>query len=325
MPDIPPERTRILRQRFWLRSAQAYLYLLPALLIIGGFHFLPIFYAFYISLHKWEIVRERFIGLENYIDLIQDKDFGQSLVVTLYYVIGTVPLGLAVSLAVALLLFRNLKGTGIYRTIYFLPNVTSVVAAAVVWSWIFNPQQYGVLNYLLSLIGVQPQPWLLESNGIFKLLFQKIGVALPDWAGGPSLALVCIVIMSIWSSLGFNMIVFLAGLGSIPKELQEAARIDGASEWSVFWKVTFPLLSPTTFFLLIISTIRAFQAFNQIFVMTNGGPLNTTRTITVYIFKTFYESTRIGYGAAIAFALFAIILVLTLVQFKAIGARVYYG
>ncbi|MCC6445411.1 MAG: sugar ABC transporter permease [Armatimonadetes bacterium] len=325
MTDIPSRRSALARKRLWRDSAQAYLYLTPALLIVGGFHFLPIFYAFYISLHKWEILQERFIGLENYTRLARDPEFGQSLLVTLYYVIGTVPLGLAVSLGVALLLFRGLKGTGFYRTVYFLPNITSVVAAAVVWSWIFNPQQYGVLNYLFSLFGSSPQQWLLESNGIFKLLFMKLGLPLPGWAGGPSLALVCIVVMSVWSSLGFNMIVFLAGLGSIPKEFQEAARIDGAGEWGVFWKVTFPLLSPTTFFLVIISTIRAFQAFNQIFVMTGGGPLGTTRTITVYIFKTFYESTRVGYGAAIAFALFAIILLLTLVQFKAIGERVHYG
>jgi len=237
---------------------------------------------------------------------------------------------LALSLGVAVLLFQNIKGRGIFRTVYFLPNITSVVAAAIVWGWIFN-SQYGVLNYFLELIGIPPQKWLLEPYGIFALVAKNWGITLSGLAAGPSLALVSIIIMTIWSSLGFNMIIFLAGLGNISKELHEAARIDGANEWQVFSRITFPLLSPTTFFLLIISIIRSFQAFNQIYAMTirngpAGGPLDTTRTITVYVVNTAFlaGNPKMGYAAATAFVLFAIILLLTVLQFRTAEGRVVY-
>lgn len=318
------------RKKYWQETGTAYLYLLPATVIIALFHFLPIFYAFYVSLNKWGILRERFVGLDNYIRLATDPDFWKALTVTIWFVIGTVPLALALSLAVAVLLFQNIKGRGIFRTIYFLPNITSVVAAAVVWGWIFNGQ-YGVLNYFLELIGIPPQKWLLEPYGIFALVARNWGLTLTGFAAGPSLAMVSIIIMTIWSSLGFNMIIFLAGLGNISRELHEAARIDGANEWQVFSRITFPLLSPTTFFLLIISIIRSFQAFNQIYAMTirngpAGGPLDTTRTITVYVVnKAFLAGNpQMGYAAAAAFGLFAIILLLTVLQFRTAEGRVIY-
>ncbi|MGC8834010.1 MAG: carbohydrate ABC transporter permease [Armatimonadota bacterium] len=315
------------RKRRTADAATAYLLILPAAVLIVAFHFAPVFYALFISLHKWSLIPEQFVGLANYAAVLRDEGFHQSLGVTIWYVIGTVPFAIGISLVLALMLFQPLAGRGVYRTIYFLPYVTSVVAAAVVWTWIYNPR-YGILNYVLTRLGLcdpkSPPQWLLEPRGVFELILSNFGIRLPAWAAGPSLALVAVMIMAAWNAIGFNIIVFLAGLGSIPKELQEAARIDGADEWDVFWHVTFPLLSPTTFFLFIVSTIRAFQAFNQIYVMTRGGPMGTTRTVTMYIFSRFYESHEVGYGAAVAIVLFLIILGFTLLQFRFASGRVVY-
>lgn len=314
--DLPAEWQRqspAARRRYLRECAGAYLFLLPALLVIGVFHVFAIFYAFYISLHKWSVLKEAYIGLANYTELFGDAEFRRALAVTVWYVLGTVPLGLAIALVVAVLLFRPIRGRGFYRTLFFLPYVTSLVAAAAVWQWMYNPE-YGVVNLVLSRLGLPTQRWLLEPEGIFQLALTPLGVTLPDWAAGPSLALVSIIVMSIWSGLGFNVIVYLAGLGSIPRELQEAARVDGAGEGLVFRHVTMPLLAPTTFFLVVIAVIRAFQAFNQIYVMSPNDP--TTRTLTMYIFQTFYASSRVGYGAAAAMALFVILLVLTVAQMR---------
>jgi len=321
------------RRRYWRETFTAYLYLLPATLILATFHFLPIFYAFFISLNKWTIIQERFLWFENYVRLLQDPDFWQSLAVTLWFVIGTVPVALALGLLVAVLLFQNIRGRGIFRTLFFLPNITSVVAAGVVWGWIFNVQ-YGVLNFFLEKIGIEKLGWLQEPRGLFEVIANRLGIevtGVPGWMLGPSVALLAIIIMTIWYSLGFNMIVFLAGLGNVNRELYEAARIDGANERQLFWRITLPLLSPTTFFLLVISIIRAFQAFNQIYAMTirngpAGGPMNMTRTVTVYVINTAFlgGNPKLGYAAAAAFILFGIILLLTIIQFRSAEGRVYY-
>lgn len=326
--DVPPEWGRMppaARRRFLRENVSAFFFLLPALAIIGVFHVFAIFYAFFISLHKWSVLNEGYVGLQNYAALIHDADFRQAIGVTFWYVVGTVPAGLMIALAVAVLLFRPIRARGFYRTLFFLPYVTSLVAAAAVWQWMYNPD-YGVINGLLQHFGVpQGTPrWLGEQRGIFEMALGGMGIHTPAWAAGPSLALVSIIIMSIWSSLGFNIIVYLAGLGGIPTELQEAARVDGASEWQVFRSVTLPMLSPTTFFLVVIASIRAFQAFNQIYMMSAPND-PTTRTLTMFIFQTFYQSTRPGYGAAAAVALFAILLVLTAAQMRIGQERVTYG
>jgi multiple sugar transport system permease protein len=325
LPPLFPQRAS---RRFRGREAlAAALFLLPAGLVLVTFQFLPIFYAFYISLHRWGLIREAFVGLENYRDLLHDAEFWRSLVNTLWFVLGTVPLGIGISLGLALLLFGELKARGFFRTLYFLPYITSTVAAALAWSWIYNAN-YGVLNFFLNKLGITSLKWLVEPTGIFKMMLGRAGDHLPAWAQGPSLTLAAIIVMTIWNTLGFNLIVYMAGLGAVSKEFQEAARIDGASEWKVFRHVTWPLLTPTTFFLLIINTIRSFQAFNQIYVMPSpnpGGPLGTTQVVTVYVFKTFYSQTRMGYGSAVAFALFLIILALTLVQFRLAREKITYG
>lgn len=311
------------RRRFWRQTAVAYLYLSPAIALLTLFHFFPAVYAFYISLWRWGIVQERFVGLENYGRLLQNPEFWNSLGVTLWYVALAIPTELALGLVIAYLLFQPIRGRAAYRTAYFLPYITSTVAAALVWRWIYNPHN-GLLNGVLEMLGLPASQWLNESSGVFALLFGNVGISLPGWLGGPSVALVCVAAMSVWHYTGFHVVIFLAGLGNISKELYEAARIDGANEWQVFRKITLPLLSPTSFFLVTVSTIGALQAFNQIYVMTNGGPLETTRTVLMLVFKTFYQQTRVGYGSAMAFVLTGFILVLTLVNFRFVGRRVHY-
>jgi multiple sugar transport system permease protein len=318
-------------QRKYLReSLVAYLFLLPAGIIIFTFHLLPVFYAFYISIHKWILVRGPFIGLSNFSKALSDPGFYKSLQVTVFYVLGTVPLTIIFSIFIAYLLFQKIRGLSIYRTIYFLPYIVSAVAAGAVFAWLFNPR-FGPVNTILSAIGLGTQKWLLEPRGIFELMASYFGVTLPAWAAGPSLALVAIMCFAIWQVMGFDIVVFLAGLGAIPNELYEAARIDGANSWQLFRRITIPMLSPTTFFVLIISVIGSFQAFNHIYVMTTasagtlGGPLGTTSTLTVYMFRQFWDNQNMGYGAALAFVLFAIILVLTVLQNQLLESRVYYS
>jgi multiple sugar transport system permease protein len=317
------DRSEAARRRLWRQSAAAYLYLAPALVLLSLFHFLPAFYGFYISLWKWGIIKERFLGLQNYQGVLVDSAFWNSLGVTLWYVVLVIPAEMVIGLVVAYLLFQPIRGRAGYRTAYFTPHITSTAAAAVVWRFIYNPQN-GLLNGILDRLHLPTGQWLQESTGVFKLVLGPAGAGLPDWLGGPSMALVCIAIMSVWSYIGFYVVIYLAGLGNVPKELYEAARIDGANEREVFMKITLPLLSPTTFFLLIVGTVGAMQAFNQIYVMTGGGPLDTTRTVVMLVFKTFYQQTRVGYGSAMAFLLSLFIVLLTIVNFRLVGRRVHY-
>ncbi len=299
----------------------AYVYLFPALLILTVFHILPAFYAFWISMQGGRIRNFRFIGLDNYLNALQAPEFWGALQNTVFYVLGTVPITMALGLVVAYLLFQKIHGRGIYRTIYFMPHVISAVASAIVWAWVFNPTG-GIANRLLELFGIPSQRWLLESDGVFKLMGQGIGVTVPNWAQGPSLALVSVMIFAIWQALGFDVIIFLAGLTNINSELYEAGKIDGANGWQLFRYITIPLLAPTIFFLLVISIIGSFQAFNHIYTMNIaasqplGGPLGTTRTVSIFMFDQLYTQNRAGYATAIAVILSLIIFILTLIQFR---------
>ncbi len=324
------------RQKYWRDTLTAYLFLFPAALIIFVFHLWPVFRSFWISLHDWRIRAEtaQFIGLANYQKVLHDTQFWNALKVTVFYVIGTVPLQLVLSLFIAYLLFQKVRGLGIYRTIYFLPYITSLVASAAVWATIFNPQ-HGFLNRVLGALGIAPQRWLIEPRGINELILGHFGMTAPAWAKGPSLALVAIMIFVIWQRLGFDVVIFLAGLGNVSSELYEAAKIDGAGRWSLFRYITIPLLSPTIFFLTLISVIGAFQAFTHIFTMNTaasqvtGGPLGTTSTVTIYLVNWFrgegVPRISFGYASAIAFVLFFIILTLTLIQNRVGSRHVHYG
>jgi multiple sugar transport system permease protein len=254
-----------------------------------------------------------------------DPDVWSGLKVTIFYSIGTIPFQLGISIFLAVLLFQQLRGSELFRMLFFLPYVTPAVASAAVFRQLFSNRVQSPINQILRLIGIQPQQWLFEPKGIFTLLGDSIGVSIPTWAAGPSLALVVIIIYSIWTFVGYDTVIYLAGLGNIPDELQEAAEIDGAGRWQVFRFITFPLLSPTTYFLSLIAVIGTFKAFNHIWVMRQDLALGTTDTFSVTIFIEFYDKLRYGYASALAFVLFAVILSLTYLNNRIQGTRVFYG
>jgi multiple sugar transport system permease protein len=233
---------------------------------------------------------------------------------------------LGISLFLAVLLFQNLKGSQLFRIIFFLPYVTPTVASAAVFRQLFSNRLQAPVNSGLRILGLEPLQWLWEPKGIIQLLASHFGLGtIPDWAAGPSLALVSIMIYSIWVFVGYDTVIYLAGLGNISKEMSEAAEVDGANRWQIFRHITFPMLSPTTYFLTIISVIGTFKAFNHIWVMRLDAALGTVDTFSVVIFTEFYEKLRYGYASAMAFILFAIILILTYVNTRTQGAKVFYG
>jgi multiple sugar transport system permease protein len=245
---------------------------------------------------------------------------------TLFYALGTVPFQLGIALFLAVLLFQNLAGSQFFRILFFLPYVTPTVASAAVFRQIFSNRYQAPVNSGLRILGFEPLQWLWEPKGIFQMLATSLGIeSWPAWANGPSLALVVIMIYSIWTFVGYDTVIYLAGLGNISKETAEAAEVDGANRWQVFRHITFPLLSPSTYFLTIISVIGTFKAFNHIWVMRLEAALQTTDTFSVVIFSEFYEKLRYGYASAMAFVLFAIILILTYLNTKIQGSKVFYG
>lgn len=325
-------------------------YVLPALLLLLVFELWPVLFNIWISLWKWDVGPLSYVGGENYrrlfIEGFVTRDYDDklavgevlgSLIVTVYYVLSTVPVTILLAFGFAVLLFGKIAGRSVLRTVYFLPHVTASAAIAIVFAWMFNANT-GVVNAMLQSVGLPTQRWLEDPIPFARRVGQWAGVGwlngVPNLAAGPSTAMVVIILFTIWSSLGFNIVIYMAGLTAIPPELYEAARIDGASRFTILRQITWPLLGPTTFFLLIYNTIGAFQAFNPIYTLTRnvglgrgeaGGPLDTTLTITVYIFRNFYErANSVGYAAAVSFLLFFIILGLTLVQFRLVGRRVHY-
>ncbi len=251
-----------------------------------------------------------------------DKDFLESLPRTLYYAIGTVPAEIALALVLAYLLYQKIRGQEFFRMLYFLPYITPVVATAVVFRTIFNSRDTSLANQFLSFFGKEPQKWLFEPKPFNNVMFN---MNLEGFWAGPSMALVSIIFFGIWTYVGYNTVIFLAGLGSIPSELYEAAEIDGANKWHSFRYITLPLLSPITFYLALIAFIGTFKAFNHIYVMRVPSALGTVDVTSVTIFDTFYKANQYGYATAQAIILFFIILGLTFVQNKVFGERVFYG
>lgn len=252
-----------------------------------------------------------------------DDDLLNGFSVTVMYSMGTVPFQLGIGMVLAYLLFQNIRGKALFRIIYFLPYITPWVATSVVFKVLLSHRDASVGNQFLGLFGIPPQKWLLEPTGVFQLIF---GPDLPQWLAGPGLALVAIMIFSVWTYIGYDAVVFLAGMGNIQPDLYEAARIDGATRWHEFRHITFPLLSPTTFFLSLIAVIGTFQAFTQIWIMRSPAAGGSVDTVGVYIFqKVTQTNPELGYGSAMAFVLFAVILVLTLIQNRIAGRRVFYG
>ncbi|MFK7603977.1 carbohydrate ABC transporter permease [Deinococcus sp. SM5_A1] len=285
-------------------TRSAWLFLAPSLLLFAVFVLLPVLAALGISFSKWDLFTDpHWAGLDNYRQLLfEDKLFHKVLRNTFVYVIGTVPVQMIIAFFVALLLNRGVWGQNALRVIYFLPVVSSTVAVALIWSWIFN-SNFGVLNALLSAVGVED---------------------LPGWLNSSKYALPALIIVAIWQGLGYSMVLFLAGLQGIPREAYEAAEIDGAVGWKKHRFITLPLLSPTTFFVAIVSLIGSFQVFDLAFVMTQGGPANATNTIVYYVYQNAFQFYRMGYASAAAMILFAIILAFTLVQYRLQNRWVHY-
>jgi multiple sugar transport system permease protein len=294
--------TRASSRSWWrrARNSQAltgYLFVLPLAIPIFVFHYASMLFSLVISLTDWSGITPRptFVGLGNYVGLVRDATFWNALYNTVYYTAGTVPLSVAISIALAIVLNRGVRGLALLRAAYFLPYVTPTVAVAVVWLWLYAPGT-GLFNQLLRLVGLPPQQWLLSTE----------------------LAMPAMIVMGSWKALGAKIVILLAGLQGIPRQCYEAARIDGASDWACTRYITLPLLMPTIFLVIVLSTINSFQVFGSIYVMTQGGPLRSTEVMVYYIFNQAFESFQMGYASAVSWVLFAIILGATLVQRRVI-------
>ena len=282
---------------FWTlprrEAAWAYVFLLPNIVGFLIFTALAVVAAFGLALTEWDLLTPpRFIGFANYQKLLtNDPVFRQTLVNTLYFVAGVVPLDIICALSLALLLNRPIRAMTFYRAIYFVPVVTSLIAVAIVWQWLYHTE-VGLVNFVLT----------------------RLGLPRVNWLGSTEWAMPAVILMSVWKAMGYYAVIFLAGLQGIPTHLYEAASIDGANGWQRFWRITLPLLSPTMFFVLVISMIQAFQVFGQIFIMTRGGPGNATNTIVYFIYNNGFVWFRMGYAAAASWILFAIIFAITALQ-----------
>ncbi len=364
--------------------------LAPALTGLLAFGLFPIGYAFYVSLHRWRIRQEAYIGFDHYLrGLGNIESFGYSLGglllvwcslrlrrvleerrigpaflppftlillmvsgllalgmglcgmvesgdprlyngfrVTLFYTLGTVPAELFISLGLAYLLFKSLHLKGIFRVLFFLPYVTPTIATAVVFRTIFSPQPSSWANRFWGWLGFEEQRWLYESTSVVALLLQALGISeYPPWIDGffPSLALVSIIFYNIWVYIGYDTVILLAGLSSIPRHYYEVALIDGAGTWQSFRYITFPLLSPVLFFLSLVGVIGTFKAFNHIYIMRTAGARDSIDVLSIVVFDMIFEYHNAGYAAAIAIVLFSAILALTILQNRALGRRVFYG
>jgi len=297
-------------------SLEAYLYLLPAFVVLGVFTFYPVVRAFQISLYRWPVIGPKtFVGFGNYLKLIGDREFWMALRNTSYYVLGSVPLTLALAILVAVLLNSRIRGRVIARVAFFIPYITPMVAATVVWRWVYD-RDYGLLNYLLEL--------LEKALGHLGL---TVNLGPVDWLNEPRLAIPILIVIGIWQYVGYQAIILLAGLQNIDRQFYDAAKVDGANTWHLFRYITVPLLTPQIFFLLIISMIGAFQLFTQVFILFvgNPGPRDSAMTIVFYIYEKAFREFYMGVASAAAYILFGIIFLLTLIQFRLSRRWVFYG
>lgn len=283
------------RRRKVRENLIAYSFILPNLLGFAIFTLVPMVFSLVLAFMKWDGANEvTWVGLENFKKLLDDSTFHIALTNTFYYVIGTVPLTMAASLGLALLLNQPLKGRNAFRTTFFFPYVASLVAIAVVWNMLFHPAM-GPVNQLLVGMGVENPP---------------------RWTASVDWAMPTVIMASIWKGMGYYMIIYLAALQGIPSYLYEAAEIDGANALQRFRYVTLPMLTPATFFVSILMIISSFKVFDLILVMTGGGPGRATNVLVIHTYNTAFKEFRFGYSSAIAMVLFAIVLVITIVQFR---------
>jgi multiple sugar transport system permease protein len=299
LPRQIHSRKRGIRYKFRQmgREWTAYLFLAPGLILFSVFTVFALIYAFYLTFHEWNILQpaKPFVGLQNYRDMLHDQQFKQSVINTAYFTGGSIPLTMAIGLGVALLLNQPLRMRGLLRTMYFLPVVTPFVVSAILWKWLYNGD-YGLFNFYLLKLHLINQPLL--------------------WLASKNLAMPSVILMAIWGGVGFSMVVYLAGLQSIPEELYEAAKIDGANAFSRLRYITIPMLAPTSLFLLVIGIIGSFQIFTQIFVMTGGGPVGRTTTVVYYIYQSAFTYYEMGYASTLAYGLFVLLFAVTLLQLQ---------
>lgn len=281
----------------------AWAFLLPNLAGFSLFSLLAVCVSLWLSFEQWDLLTPaQFVGWANYRQILVDQEFWRSMGNTLYFAAGLVPLTIVTALGAALALNRPLKGIALYRAAFYLPSVTATVGIAVVWSWLLNPES-GLINFFLLKLGVaNPPEWLYSTT----------------WAK-PAL-----ILMRVWQHTGYYMLMFLAGLQTIPEHLYEAADIDGASRWQKFWHITLPLLSPTTFLVTVMLVIHSFNIFESVYVMTQGGPGGSTETILYYIYASAFHRFKMGYASALAWVLFVATFALTLLQFRAQRRWVHY-
>lgn len=271
-----------------------YLFLLPDVLGLLIFIVGPMVMALVISLTNWRLVKAaKFVGLHNYWIILKDPKFSASLGRSILFMIGFVPVVYTLSLGMAVLLRRKSRSTGFFRTIYFMPVAMSLVIAGVIWRFMFDP-----------------------SNGLINIIMTTFGLPALKWIGSVKTAMLSVIIVSVWKSAGYFMIILLAGLEDIPEDYISAAQIDGASRWQTFWYIVMPLLKPTSFFVLVILSITSLQAFDQIYVMTRGGPAYATYTTLMYIYEKAFREWNFGYAAAMSVALFVLIMIFTLVHVR---------
>jgi multiple sugar transport system permease protein len=298
----PPLRRRI----SWMRMEEhffGWLFILPVVIGVLFFQFYPILVSVYASMTDWTGLNDpSFVGAQNYARLVGgDRSFRLTLLNTVYYTLGSIPLSMLLALGLALLCNRAMMGVYWYRTAFFAPNVTSTVAISLVWLWLYAPD-VGPINWALSLVGIEGPAWLTSLT----------------WA------MPAVIVVGVWQHVGYPMLILLAGLQGVPQSLYEAAKLDGASSWQRFRFVTLPLLTPSLFFLLITQFISSFQVFGLIYVMTQGGPANATNVYIHYLYQNAFAFGRLGYASAMAWILFAIIAVITFVQWQLQKRWVFY-
>jgi multiple sugar transport system permease protein len=280
----------------------AALALAPAIILFALFNIYPLLYSGYLSVMDWDGFSpdKEYVGLDNYKSLYESAMFRNALTVTFTYTVGTTLLGVAFSLLVAVLLNSGIRGQNIYRLVYFLPVVTSTVAAAVVWRYLMNPGS-GYADVLLRDLGLTPPS--------------------PSWLRNPDWALRIVILVGVWKRLGFNIVIYLAGLQNIPKEYYEAATVDGAGSWDRFRRITVPLIAPITLLLVIMSIIDSFLIFDVVYVMTDGGPVGTTEVVGLLLYRQAFRYFNLGTASAMGWVIFAIVFVITLIQWKFFGTR----
>jgi multiple sugar transport system permease protein len=304
-------------------AVAGWLFVLPALVIFGTFIFWPIIYIFWLSFHEWSVItpEKPFVGLDNYTELLRNDDFQIALRNTLWFSLGVVPTQTALGLILAVLANRKIRGKAFFRTAFYFPSISSSVVISIIFLWLYS--QRGLINFFLQKLGFPtPQPpWLSNPKGVIEMALNGVGIdGVSPWLAGPSVALLSIMMMNIWTTMGTMMVVFLAGLQDIPGDVYEAASLDGASRGQQFFQITIPLLRPVVFFVLTLGFIGTFQVFDQIFVMTSGGPAKSTITLGYLIYMEGFGNFAMGYASAIAIVLFAMIMTIFLVQRRIVGS-----